>query len=668
MPCFTKLNQNDKCDDCYINHDLNHLKCFEKCNYNYDKCITNDLYYINKEINLGIINNYSDMNIYSYEITSETNELKTIHKNSTIIEISPEIKEALIKEFKLDEEKDKIYVLILDFISNDTNKVTNDYNYKFFLENGTELNLSNIKEDYYIDIYVHLTDLESSNFNYSKYFAEQGYDIYDKNSDFYNDICSPAYINNNDITLSDRKKDIYPSNIVLCKDNCYYSGINREEEMIKCKCNLNANYTNSSDDDFLSIVADNNFISYFLDKINYKIFKCNKLLYDFGNLKSNFAFYTILCSLFILLLFNAIFYAYEISRVKNIIMNKDNPPNNNKSKYDCNNNLSVKSMIIKTRKNNPIKKKRNKVKRKKKNINNKRKTQKNKENYNIKGNKISYKRNIKNNKLKNSSLSKNKKTSSKNSIINFDLKVITKNTKIKVEIKNKKKFSKKDSNDLNELPYKLALNRDKRNIFEISISIIVRKIELINLFCGDEKIKIILICQYILSLLINFFFNTLLYTDDVVSNKYHNNGQLDLFVTIVLSLLSNVITSIFLYFVNFSKELEEKLDEIYKVKINNNYYIIIKINHFFRNLKIKMFIFIIKELIIISICFYYIIIFCIIYSYSRKALVFNYLTSLFEGFLTSLLITIVIVFTRKVGLSCSNRYFYNISKYVNNKF
>ena len=76
----------------------------------------------------------------------------------------------------------------------------------FFLENGTELNLSKIRDKFYIDIYVPLKDLESSNFNYSKYFAEQGYDIYDKKSVFYNDICFPAYINNNDITLNDRKK------------------------------------------------------------------------------------------------------------------------------------------------------------------------------------------------------------------------------------------------------------------------------------------------------------------------------------------------------------------------------------------------------------------------------------------------------------------------------
>ena len=299
MPCFTKLKNNDKCEECYNRSTFNYLKCFEKCNYNYDNCLTRDIGYLNDGINLDIINNNKDINIYSYEITSEINNLQNIYKNSTLIEASPEIKNNLIKEFNLNEEKDKIYVLIIDYISNNSNIVTNDYIYKFFLENGTELNLSKIKDEFQIDIYVPLTDLESSNFNYSKYFAQQGYDIYDKNSVFYNDICSPAYISNNDITLNDRRKDIYPGNITLCKDNCYYNGINREDQIIKCKCNLNANYTDNTDDDLLNIVANNNFITFFLDKINYTIFKCNKLLYDFTNLKSKFAFYIILSSLFV---------------------------------------------------------------------------------------------------------------------------------------------------------------------------------------------------------------------------------------------------------------------------------------------------------------------------------------------------------------------------------
>ena len=93
-----------------------------------------------------------------------------------------------------------------------------------FLENGTKLNLSDLEEAT-VDVYVPFTDLDLAQFHLVKQFAEQGYDIYDINSDFYNDYCAAASIDGNDITLDDRKKDIYPHNVTLCKSNCRYKGI-----------------------------------------------------------------------------------------------------------------------------------------------------------------------------------------------------------------------------------------------------------------------------------------------------------------------------------------------------------------------------------------------------------------------------------------------------------
>ncbi len=67
--------------------------------------------------------------------------------------------------------------------------------------------------------------------------------------------------------------------------------------------------------------------------------------------------------------------------------------------------------------------------------------------------------------------------------------------------------------NINELPYSKAVRLDKRNVFLIFYSFIIQKLELIDIFCGGSKIKIILLGEYILSLLINFFINSLLYTD-----------------------------------------------------------------------------------------------------------------------------------------------------------
>ena len=60
--------------------------------------------------------------------------------------------------------------------------------------------------------------------------------------------------------------------------------------------------------------------------------------------------------------------------------------------------------------------------------------------------------------------------------------------------------------DLNVLPYTQAIIYDKRNVFQIFNSLIITKITLINILNGDGKIEIIMISEYILSLLVNFFF------------------------------------------------------------------------------------------------------------------------------------------------------------------
>jgi hypothetical protein len=223
-----------------------------------------------------------------------------------------------------------------------------------------------------------------------------------------------------------------------------------------------------------------------------------------------------------------------------------------------------------------------------------------------------------------------------------------------------------NNDELNELPYTRAITLDNRSIIKMFYSILIQKIEFINLFCGKEKIKIMLVCEYILSFLFNFFFNAFLYSDEVVSNKYHNNGELDIFVTLVLSILSNIITSIVCYYVNYSKGIEERAQLIQEVRIE--YYYLKNISIFIKYLKLKFICFFIGEVILVSGCFYYIVIFCIVYSRSKGSLMINYILSLVEGLIVSIAISIIILITRKIGLSCLNKYIYNASKYINNKF
>jgi hypothetical protein len=148
-----------------------------------------------------IINN----SLYYYELNIDIIELKEIFKNYNFIEITPEVKKFLINKYNLNEEKDKLYLIINEIPNYDSKLVTSNYDYKIVLENRTELNLSNINEDIYINIFSPIKDFNLSHFNYYLYFKKQGYDIYDKYSNFYNDVCSPAYLYDNDIIIEDRQ-------------------------------------------------------------------------------------------------------------------------------------------------------------------------------------------------------------------------------------------------------------------------------------------------------------------------------------------------------------------------------------------------------------------------------------------------------------------------------
>ena len=308
--------ERNKCYNCLSDNVLNYKFCFEICDYNYDKCSMKDKKYF------PLSNPNSDTTLYSYEVNSDLDDLKEKNKNVTFVYLSPEIIKLIMDQFNLDEEKDKLVVMISDYPTDDTQKATNDFDYRIFLENGTELNLSNLKEDLYTEVYTPIKDLDLAKFNYTKLFSEQGFDIYDKESEFYNDFCTPASVGENDITLEDRKKEIFPENVTLCKENCYYDGVNVEEERVICKCNLKSNNDISDSNEEENLEEDNgNYITYLLDNINYKIFKCYRLLSDFNNLKNNYAFYVIAGVFLVLLFFDLMLFIYTLPTIKSQMFN-----------------------------------------------------------------------------------------------------------------------------------------------------------------------------------------------------------------------------------------------------------------------------------------------------------------------------------------------------------
>ena len=103
-------------------------------------------------------------------------------------------------------------------------------------------------------------------------------------------------------------------------------------------------------------------------------------------------------------------------------------------------------------------------------------------------------------------------------------------------------------------------------------------------------------------------------------------------------------------------------------EIKKEYKYLYALNQFLKFLKLKMIMFIITIIILVGACFYYIVIFCIIYSKSQMSLLINYLYSLLEGLIKSLIITGTIVISRRIGILFKSLYLYNTSKYMSDKF
>ena len=449
-----------------------------KCNYTKIKNLDPDFIPSNKM--------NSNAYIYLYNINSNINVLKESYFNFAFVDFTSENIDNLKKKFNIDED---IYILTSLYPSSEPLTATCDYNFKLLLKNGTELNLCLINNDFYVDIYVPITDLNLSNFNYAEYFIEQGFDIYDKNSNFYYDYCLSAYYKENDIIIKDRRNEIYPNNISLCKANCEYQKVNIKEKRISCQCNLNINKyknenelnndNNKNNENFLTIdEEDENFGDLLLNNTNYKIFTCSYLIFSFKNLKDNIGFYLVSIIFLALVIFNLKFAFFGLpnlrakmfeetptkAKIKSMIIEQLSKFKDNKQISFVNNpkRKKIKSKTsISTRKNSAsITKSRSKIK-----------------------NKIS--------KIANSSIYLSSSGSKSPHKIN--------NKKSKNNIN---KNNEVDYETINDLPYTKALLEDNRSFLQIFKSIILQKLELIHLIRTKTEIKDILICEYILSLLI----------------------------------------------------------------------------------------------------------------------------------------------------------------------
>ena len=204
--------------------------------------------------------------------------------------------------------------------------------------------------------------------------SNSGYDLFNENDSFYNDICA-TYTSQKgtDMLLSDRKKDIYEvgQNQSMCQIGCKFLAYNITSQKAKCNCSASEeNITSINiDDQFGKKEIVDNFYNT-LTNANFHVLKCYKLIINSSIIKKNIGeiLMSVLFIIFIILLIIFLFNGQkQIHNFFNIIIKLKNISNieisnrnkSNKEKTRISQNNSNKNKNKKSTKKNKSKKENN---------------------------------------------------------------------------------------------------------------------------------------------------------------------------------------------------------------------------------------------------------------------------------------------------------------------
>ena len=711
------LKENELCIEDYPFIFPSNNECKDKCTFNElisRQCISTnkpkalqEIHNIiikklkDKEIFLDDNNNFNDIiiegidsfshlttniNQNNYELNIEFNNLSNIELGDC---------EQKLKEKNNLKEDDTLFIFIIEIIRNDTPSREVEYEIYNPYNLSKNLDLSVCKD---IPIIINSPILlNESQFMKYKNAKNQGYDIYNPNDIFYEDLCTPFDNENlSDVLIDDRKNDYY-DNISLCESNCEYQEINTENRKVKCSCEIKTEM--HLKDYFSNIYFEPNKLKEdFFEACKYsnlKVLKCYKLVFNLTKLKTNLGSYFILFLaflFFISVVYTLFTFNKNIQKIISSILemmeklmeiNSKSEGKNKKTKKKAKRSKSSRIVF------SPTKKRKAKTMRKEKNtnkiiyndnniiINN----YINKDNINCKDckDKILNMPIIGRNKIKSKSsklvLMDSKDTFhslwNQNKSSNNNTKYIQKINKQKSKFENSKKFKKfKKSNkinnynnncdelhieqliiklkpeeryryfidaEMNNLLYLHAIENDFRSFLQYYWSLLKEKQLILFTFIdsNDYNIKSIKFSLFICSFSIYFTANTFFFNDDSIHKIYINKGSFDVNFQIIKILFSSGI----IIFINLIlKQLSLSQKNILKIKQSSNHNYKIESKNVYNCIKTKLLFYIIFGILVLLFTWYYIAAFCCVYENSQ----INLIKSIFISFSISMFYPVVI--------------------------
>ena len=761
--CSREFNEtNMNCDECYDNFFLRNDNCleFSKCefNYYYDnynnfnlKCIDKNNYcpdfkpYQNittkeciekcdiKEFNniciptnnpLSINETYKKIFEHSIDLNLETKlikdkekytiignnvsfifttseiELKELYyyKNSSSI-ILNDCEKVLKKRYSINDE-DPIPILKIEQLNNYSNNI--ELYYELFHPRNFSLKLDlNFCFNNYIEIRFPLV-LKKYKMDLVIKTANSGYNIFDLNDSFYNDICSAFSYNDSDISLSERKTLLDLSDENLCINGCNQSNfdIKTLRSICKCKINANSNYSddlyeekdsnkNNREKEIFNILKQNINIS---KTSNIKVVKCFSIIFTKKIFTENYGFYIMFLMNFfniILLFFSPIPHVekklnefcrnvleqmetiYNKIKIKDkiqLLISKENKENN------INNRKKLKARTPKVQ-NNIVHKTKGYYNNKHINIINM-----NTQNIDLFSNTSKTKLNKTLNAL---NKSENAIDFNKDIILSKEINDIKKKEeeiiieKIKeknnsdyyifyvikyIPFENRKLFL--SESEIENLSYKNALEIENRNRADFYFALLKEKNKIISIFLNDNdyNISIVKISLFLFNFNLSLTTNALFFNDEAIFEINQDQGYFSLSTQITRVLYSTIISCLISFVVELFALSHE---DIIKLR---NYKILEEAKKFvpnlIRKLKFKFILYFGITIFFNIIFFYYITAFCAIYSIIQTHMISDSLMSFLLAISYSLIISMISSFFRVSSLKKESKlrhFFYLIS-------
>ena len=131
--------------------------------------------------------------------------------------------------------------------------------------------------------------------------VDNGYNVFDANSPFYNDICTPfTNENGNDVLLDARRNDYYNEKLNLCENGCIFERYDTNTNMYTCRCNIKSDIGGELGEykgDLIYNEMPENFKDLISKRSNIEVFKCSSQVFSSSGQKKNFGSYILLAGL-----------------------------------------------------------------------------------------------------------------------------------------------------------------------------------------------------------------------------------------------------------------------------------------------------------------------------------------------------------------------------------